>query len=610
MKVFNNGERLKNKSILIDYLNFYTIIYIVLFQYKTVNLLYKHEFLNDLYCYLLGAFNVNISYLDITYSSNNFEHYRDIAIEKDRITNLDYCGNELLPNYLYKKYFYERVHPLVELNIFFSNLNFDRVLINYGDYFFLLKKEGFYKKIRYYGLPLLAKFKKGNYSYSNIYLQKKNFLLRTYFISILKILRFSLSFKPSLASKVLVSTALKQSFVSDSFYAFDKSQIDYVVIDPASLTLYSNKGKKISHLYSLNFTKILKIIKGIYKIYNEISIKNGSNLALNLHTLEKSKDIFFLKKLIYDLDVKVIYTCYEGSPIINILNMLGYQSNKVISVCSMWSLGYMPEFIHELYKGCDIFFAWGEKQSNNYLECKSPFRSLIKVGYVGDYAINYMIDKPETKIEEFKKNGYKVIAVYDNVATYDYLVTYSQLHNFYQGLLCVLKESSYACVIKTKFDSLYNNVDKRLIDDILSYSDRVLIMDKKSDLSPAFKSDFVYAFHQSSLGNIASVWGKKTIFYDESSFIDTNGISHNSHIINTYDQLIPTLNAIDKDSSIIDRDSYVDPFVDGNAQNRISGYIQVLLDSKEKTKADKIRESNLIYKRKYGNNKVIESVNL
>ena len=601
---------MKKKSILVDYLNFYTIIYIVLFRYEAAHLLYKHKFLNKLYCSILEACNVNITYLDITYPSNNFEHYRDIAIEKDRITNLNYSGNELLPNYLYKKYFYERVHPLVELNIFFSDLSFDRVLINYGDYFSLLKKEGFYKKIRYYGLPLFAKFKKGNYMFNYVYLQKKNFLLRTYFFSILKILRFSFSFKPSLTSKVLVATAFKQSFISDSFYAFDKSQIDYVAIDPGSLILYSNKGKKISHLYSLNFTKIFKIIKGIYKIYNEISIKNGSNIALNLHTLEKSKDIFFLKKLIYDLDVKVIYTCYEGSPIINILNMLGYQSNKVISACSMWSLGYMPEFINELYKGCDIFFAWGEKQSNNYLECKSPFRSLIKVGYVGDYAISYMIDKPETKIEELKKNGHKVIAVYDNVAISDYLVTYRQLHNFYQGLLCVLKEGSYACVIKTKFDSLYKNVDKRLIDDILSYSDRVVIMDEKSDLSPAFKSDFVYAFHQSSLGNIASVWGKKTIFYDESSFIDKNGISHNSHIINNYDQLIPTLNAIDKDSSIIDRDSYVDPFVDGNAQNRMIEYIQSLLSSTEKPKSNIIRESNVLYKRKYGDDKVLEKEGL
>ena len=74
---------MKNKSILVDYLNFYTIIYIVFFQYKYVRLLYRHKFLNNIYCYFLGIFSVKISYLNINYSSSDFDHYRDIANEKD-----------------------------------------------------------------------------------------------------------------------------------------------------------------------------------------------------------------------------------------------------------------------------------------------------------------------------------------------------------------------------------------------------------------------------------------------------------------------------------------------------------------------------------------------
>ena len=66
------------------------------------------------------------------------------------------------------------------------------------------------------------------------------------------------------------------------------------------------------------------------------------------------------------------------------------------------------------------------------------------------------------------------------------------------------------------------------------------------------------------------------------------------------------MKALGKGSSLIDRDSYIDPFVDGNAQNRIVEYIKLLLSLKEKSKSSMIRESNIIYKRKYGNDKVIE----
>ena len=105
-------------------------------------------------------------------------------------------------------------------------------------------------------------------------------------------------------------------------------------------------------------------------------------------------------------------------------------------------------------------------------------------------------------------------------------------------------------------------------------------------------------------------WGNKTIFYDESSFIDKNEISDNGLIITNYDELIPSLKALDKDSCLIDKDSCIDPFVDGNAQNRIAEYIQLLISSVEKSKSIMIRESNIIYKRRYGNDKVLEKEEL
>ena len=597
---------MKNKEILVDYLNIYTIIYVVLFRYTKVSLLYKHKYLNNLYAVLLKFCNIKISYLEIKYSSSNYKSYQKIAIEKDYLTEHNLVEKNLLHNYIYKKYFYERVHPIVELKVFFGHLKFDRILINYGDYFYLLHKDSFYKKIRYYSLPLFAKFNNGNYAFNYVYTKKAFFFIRSYLISVYKILRFSFSQSTSLNAKLLVATQFKQSFVSDSLYSIDKSDIDYILIDPATSTLYSKDGDKISHLYNLNIRDIIKSIKGIYDAYSEFAITYPRNLSLNLHIIEKSKDIFFLRQIINKSGIKVIYTCYEGSPIINILNLLGYKSNDVVSACSMWSLGYKPEFLNELYKGADIFFSWGEKHNINYLDCKSPFRSLVKVGYLGDYAIDYMKNKSEHDIERLINSGNKVIAVYDNVAFLDYLITYSQLNNFFQGVLDALEEGSYACVIKTKFSAMHKNVDKKLVDRILKYSHKVVVMDEKSDLSPAFKSDFVYAFHQSSLGNIASIWGKKTIFYDESSFIDNRMISKNSIIISSSDEFIPAMKALENFSPKIDKNSFIDPFVDSKAQDRITEYIQSLLCSKDTFKSSIIKDSNILYKLQHGDDKVLE----
>jgi len=606
---------MKNKSILVDYLNFYTIFFIIFGKYSSVYLMYRHKFLNNIYVYFLRFLNVEIAYLEINYPSDSYEKYDQIAIEKDYISDLVYSGQDLLKNYLFKTYFYERIHPIVELKVFFGSLSIDRVLMNYGDYFYLLEREGFYKKVKYYSLPLLCNFKSGNYGFRYVYLKKIRFLFRAYVLSLVKIFRFNFTFSSKelltfdvLAASTQKNVSDKDSFICNSLYAFDKLKLEYAVIDPVSSVIYTSDGRKLYHLYSVNFLKIFKTIKGIYKIYKELSSKRKVSFSFFVHLIEKSKDIFFLNKIINDLGVKVVYTCYEGSPIVKLLNIVGYRSSKVFSLGATWSFGYMPHFLDELYKCCDIFFTWGDRQSLNYIKCKSPFISLVNVGYIGDYAINFMKNKPDDEIEKLKNCGYKVIAVYDNVPSRDHFLTFTQFNNFYRGVLSLLREGSFACVIKTKrLSLLFKTLDKNLIDDILSFGEKVIINSEKADLSPALKSDFTYAFNLSGLGTIASIWGKKTFFYDESGFVNESMISKkNGQIITNFNDLVPCLKALDEVSEIVDKNSTVDPFVDGNAQFRITEYIQLILSLTGKSKQSIIEEVNIIYRKKYGNDTVIE----
>ena len=606
---------MKNKTILVDYLNFYTIFYIIFGKYSSVYLIYRHKFLNNIYVYFLRLLNVEITYQEINYSSTKSNEYRQVSIEKDYISSLVFSGQDLLKNYLYKRYFYERIHPIVELKVFFGSLSIDRVLMNYGDYFYLFKKEGFYKKVKYYSLPLLCNVKSGKYEFNSVYLKKIRFLFRAYVFSLVKIFRFNFSFssREPLTFNLLVASPcknalFKDSFINNSLHAIDELKLDYAIIDPISLVIYTNERQKINHLYSVNFFQIFKAIKGIYKIYKELSTKRKLSFSFFLHLIEKSKDIFFINKAMSELDVKVVFTCYEGSPIINLLNLVGYRSDKVFSMGLTWSLGHTPNFIHELYKCCDIFFTWGKRQNFHYIECKSPFRSLVTVGYIGDYAINFMKNRPDNEIEKLKNCGYKVIAVYDNAPALDCFLTYREFNNFYRGVLSLLREGSFACVIKTKrMNTLVKQLDKNLMDDILSFGEKVIITTERADLSPALKSDFIYALNLSSLGSIASIWGKKTFFYDETGFVNEGMISNkNAKIITNFEDVVPCLKALDKVSEVVDKSSTVDPFVDGNAQFRMTEYIQIILSLTGKSKPSIIEEANIIYKGKYGNDKVIE----
>jgi hypothetical protein len=251
---------------------------------------------------------------------------------------------------------------------------------------------------------------------------------------------------------------------------------------------------------------------------------------------------------------------------------------------------------------CDIFFSWGKRQNDSYIKCKGTFRDLVSVGYVGDYSLKQIRYKSTLSIQNFKDKGFKVIAVYDNITPSDHFTTPIQLNNFYRGVLELLKDGSYACVIKTKH-GFERNIEKGLYNEILHFNDKILLDFNKANLVPAFEADYTYVFSLNSLGCVASAWGNKCIHYDEASFINNNEVPKNSFIINEYVDLIPKIKSIGDINCSIDRGSLIDPFVDGNAQYRIAEYVKLLLGNK-KSKLIKIEDSNVIYRKKYGVDKV------
>ena len=327
-----------DKSILIDYLNFYTILYIIFNKYKVVYIFSKHIFLENFYRRLLGFFDISLKNLSINYSSKDTSKYSEIVKEKIVLSDQFCFDNKLLTDFLYKSFFYQRIHPVVELKVFFGNINFDKILINYADYFYLLEnKEGFYKKIKYYRLPLLTSSEGKYFIYRSIYFDQMKFFVRSYFYSFFKILKFSFTTKKIFDAEILIASDKKKSFEYDNFHEFKISNVDYNVFDPTCLTLYSKKNQ--NHLYTIQSKDFIKTIQEIFKIQKSFLGNRKVKLSLYLYLLENAKNIFFLKKILTKTKVKIIYCSYEGSILVDLLSILGYTSTNLISLRSTWSLG-------------------------------------------------------------------------------------------------------------------------------------------------------------------------------------------------------------------------------------------------------------------------------
>jgi len=603
-----------SKSIVIDYLNFYTIFYVIKNKYKVVHILYKHKYFNYHYEYLLYKLKIEAKYEKLTYSSKNTHIYMKIKAEKEHLINENFSYDDYLSRYLYQRFYFDNIHPIVELKVLFESKKIDYILINYPNYISLLaKKSPSYKKFKYYSLPLFADNKKLVYFNRGTYFNKNKYIFKNTIKALLVIvnLRFSLK-KRNRCDILTYSKVINEKKIEDDVNELnwlERSEISYLKLNP--LTYYlSNKTEKF-HLFTINPIKLTKYIKEVSSIFFNLYKNKNTHFLMYPYLLEQSKNIYFINEIIDTNKLKFIYTCYEGSYLANILNIIGYTNNYTISMCATWSLNYFPQFDSAVYKNSDIFFAWGAYHQNLYLECGSLYRSLVSVGYIGDYSNDSMQLSMEEKILKYRNKHFIIVAVYDNVAGDDGFLTYLHLNDFYKGVLEILKKENYACIIKNKRNTLSKYLDSNLLSDINKYNEKILYIDTLADLGPALVSDFVYAFSMSSLGNVASAFGKKTFLYDENNIVDKNKkyLSKNTSIVHSVSEFIEKVDKKSYSTNIVDVNSGIVSFADGKAQSRILEYVNLILNSKEENKLNKIKEADDAYMLKYGQDKLLINEN-
>jgi len=604
----------KKFKIIVDYLNIYTILYLIIHRYSTVKVLYRHTFLNSVYVFILECLSIEIieSYI-MADSSKSASVYLSTTKEKNKILKYSFRSKDLVSDFLYKKFYFDNVHAIVELKFILQNESFNKILINYPDYISKLSvSDNFYSKFSYYNLPSFAFKGDKKYQYRNLYFRRNINFYTGILIFVKSIFNIRVSKRPMIGADVLVCIRSSDSLNSEGYingtYFFEKKSVDYMVLDPENMLIY--KKNQVRHLYSLNMVEIFQYIKAVIKLYKDFSKEREVCIRLFLFLIKNSKDIFFLDRLIFQSQISVIFTMYEGSNAVEILNLIGYKSEQITSVSASWSVGdFLCSSLNSSFKDCDVFFAWGKWQKKQGTHCDGLYRSIVITGYIGDFLCDEMKKSTEVIVSNNKYCRGKIISVYDEQARVDGHTTYLGLNNFYKGLFLFLcNNQQYSCIIKSKKRGIYSYLDIDIANKLRSLGGRIIYQNKHGDLGPALISNVVYAFSMNSLGNLASVWGKKVFLYDENDIIDKNILSKNTVVVSSPLEFLNGACSVAKFSTSKDTDSEIDPFVDGCAQDRIVNYINTLLMSKKRRKVDKIRDANFIYKSKYGERMVINNV--
>ncbi len=603
---------MKNK-IIIDYMNFYSVLYVILCRFDMIYILHRHKYMDTFYSNLLRLFGKEIIFTNMKYQSNDFKDYLQIKEEKEKIIGENFSKKDLLSSYLFKKFYFDKLHPIVELKILFQDLETNCILINYPNILkYISKKNAFYDKFQFYNTLSFVDDLKRVYFFRRIYFDKNKLFFKETIrlFEVLINIRFSfekrekhqiLTFSKSINNATTIPSRTKNM---NELEWLENTELKYIQLDPTSKKVFSQNTSY--HLYTLHPMEIFSYFKEIHKLYSETVTLEKIHPLMVPYIFDQIKNIYFINKIIKTQNIKIVFTSVDGTYLTNIMNIIGFLNENVISCSATWSLNYFPQFSSAMYKNCDVFFAWGNYQRDLYLEAGSVYKTILNTGYIGDYALDKMKTDTEQRVVNFKKEKCKIFSVYDNVAGDDAFITYQHYNNFYKGVIALLKSGKYACVIKSKLNTIDTYLNEDLFQELHKHNDKIIFQSEHADLGPAMSSDFIYALSMSSLGNIGSVQGKKTFLYDENNLVVSNEkyLSHNTYIIHNIKDFLDLVS--DTFDYIYEKDitSGIDSFVDGKAQERIFEYIYLLLDSKEENKLIRIENANSIYGLKYGQDKL------
>jgi len=316
--------------------------------------------------------------------------------------------------------------------------------------------------------------------------------------------------------------------------------------------------------------------------------------------------LYFIKSMLSKLDVKLIYSCYESSNAM-LFQYAAKSLGNCVSLASVYSLGYFPvkyEFTHQS-KFADVFFTWGEYQAKLYKYSGDQSTYYVCTGYVGDMFKSEFQRIADSLKKKIKKQ--KTIAVYDTSYSYDIFLDVHQAVEFINVVMEVAMQQDAVVIVKTK-------KGKNIYSDLIAkYGDRIIIMDEMASLAPSMCADVTVGYFLPTPAVISGVWGRNIILYDPDKMIWSEWYSRDfgDVVVHSFKDLNKKLSAELVKESIKKDFSFIDPFGDGHAQDRIYNYINTVIENVDKGNVAALKLANDKYRFKYGSTKVINNdVNL
>ena len=188
-----------------------------------------------------------------------------------------------------------------------------------------------------------------------------------------------------------------------------------------------------------------------------------------------------------------------------------------------WSMPYCETYRHNIYRN-DIFFTWGKRQEQFFVNSGSDINKYIEVGY----PINNKekICSLEFREKYLQNSGFsvdtKILTYFDNLHAYDLPITNKYNNDFLKYLFEFLENNpGYSLIIKSKKDDVERNY-KNFKNDFTSLrsSCRLKIETALADYSPGLISHINLSISSSSPILICAGYGAKSIVYDPAGYCD------------------------------------------------------------------------------------------
>jgi hypothetical protein len=585
--------------ILIDKINIVTFLVSIFFHNKKIIIFTKTNTAQERFFLSFFLLIKKKFKFDLINYDDNPSFYREIHKSAFDMTvkNVDKLYDDEIMSYIFRSSLYNSLFKISEIEVFFGQrYNIKYIFINYIN---PLKKleyiNSFQNKIKYYRWFNLRLNDLPESSLDRMSLDK---------VLINKIKWVVPLFKINLLIRPYEEISANILYCSDRSYTRNKVNNIFIKFDKEADIFYNINKQKIYFkneercFHSLEFNLIYKYLAYIFN-----NIKKYRNILkkyeiLNLYEqVYIFKNIFFIENFIKNNNIKILFSVNET--IINtILNSIASRHGTTISVSASWSLASFPLFCPGFNKMSDVNFTWGRHQVETYIKSLDNSSNYVITGYLGDFAINYFR-------EASCKYSFDYIVLYDNVFYDDIFITQQQVYDLTHETLLFCVKNNLKLIIKTKYEKTFKDY-KSLNKLSKKFQDIIMFEYGRADLTPVFNAKIAIGISNSSLINIASCWGVPSILYDQFDMVNERSTSNNCFLVKNLSNLRLKLSLLysGEHEYSIDRSSEIDPFVDGNALDRIYEYIeslQVIGGAKQ----ERITRANLDYSDKYGKDKVI-----